>query len=271
MDIRRMSLHDIYLDIVTMQAIILELFSKEDKKGKPRLGVFSLKKTRGTSGFSGVLSYLKMALFSLKWHPSRPEGGEHYKLALNIVKYYDAAFYEPELHAILFNRADPKCQHYYVPVAIEEAAHSVLSISDGNITNDAVDVASYKGHSGCFGNALSRALRSAGLETIVMDINEFFPPLAQAYMIGILDGEPAFFEQAAESITYFQPEKTSAERAEAMQSHMLHLPQVAGYMLAKQYKYDIEALLREHPSLPHLSGPEIWESYCLPILVNGRL
>ncbi|MFH1065039.1 MAG: hypothetical protein V1734_00855, partial [Nanoarchaeota archaeon] len=182
------------------------------------------------------------------------------------------AFYSNRHHAIAMNRRDIESKDYEFAMA-EEVTHSIVRVDYPLIDVSTNEIAVFSGFSDFFGLSLRSSTRSAGIACFETDMNEFFAPLGQSHFLG-KDGMLRYKWALNDEISHmalFSTENTKKEDMMQMRRRLNYLSSVAGFMLAKQYRYDMGALLQEHSSLPNLDGRQVWESYCKPLLIHGKL
>jgi hypothetical protein len=269
MDIKTASIKELYNDMSEKWEILSELFSKQDERGKPGLAVFNAN-YRKTGFFRNIGNFWRV-LYSLKFCPDDFPEKEESNLCREIIENYITAFYSNKYHAVVMNRAEIPQDLYQFAMA-EEVTHSVVHVNNGMISVSRDEAAAFKGYSAYFGLSLVSSLRFAGLDTFNADMDEFFPPLGQSHFLGkeVQKYDWALDEQVS-SMAYFHPERARQENADEISRHMHYISSVAGFMLVKQYKHDVRALLREHPSLANLDGKQVWKMYCRPLLIHGKL
>ncbi|MDI6737142.1 MAG: hypothetical protein QME12_01340 [Nanoarchaeota archaeon] len=271
MDIKTASVRELYDDMSVKWEILSELFSKKDERGKPRLAVFSI--NYGSGGINVMNTPLRRLKFFAGFRslPTRMGFEEKKDVFGAFLSDFSQAAYVPSYHLIAFNRQNmPEWQY---PLAMpEEVMHSIVQVKDENVKVDAKSAASFSGFSAYFGHSICSSLKLVGMDCFNVDINEFFPPFAQSHFLGKgMEDYNWCLDEQVKSKAYFQPCKPKKERAADVSKKLIYISQIAGFMLAKQYKFDIRALLREHPSLPSLDGPGIWKAYCMPLLLRGKL
>lgn len=269
MGIKTASIRELYSDMSDKWEILSELFSKKDERGKPRLAVFTAnyKKT----GFFRNMGNFWRVLHSLKFCPDDFPEKEESNLCKEIIGNYITASYSSRHHAVVMNLAEIPRDLYQFAMA-EEVTHSVVRVNNGMISVSRDEAAAFRGYSAHFGLSLISSLKFVGLGRFNADMDEFFPPLGQSHFLGKEVHKYGWaLDEQVSSMAYFHPERTRRENADEISRHMHYISSVAGFMLAKQYKYDLRALLREHPSLTNLDGRQVWEMYCKPLLIRGKI
>lgn len=270
MDIKTASIRELYSDMSEKWEILSELFSKRDEKGKPRLAMFNTDYRR--AGFFRNISNFWRVLHSLEFCPDDFPGKQESDLCQYIIENYITAFYSYKYHMVVMNRRRIENKDYTFAMA-EEVTHSIVRVDRPLIYVNVNDVAAFNGYSDFFGLSIRSSAKSAGIAGFETDMNEFFSPLGHSHFLGregMLRYKWALNDEIS-CIALFSTEKTKEEDMMEIQRRLNYLSSIAGFMLAKQYRYDIGALLREHPSLPNLDGKQVWESYCKPLLIRGKI
>lgn len=270
MDIKTASIGELYNDMSEKWEILFELFSKKDERGKPRLAVFNI--DYGNKDICENTFFRRLRFFAgLKCLPR----GMSFECKKDIFKSFlegsHLAGYNHYYNLIAFNRQAMPQEHYEFAMP-EEVTHSIVQIKEDIISVDAIATAAFNGYSSYFGHKIYSALKLLNIEEFDVEIDEFFPPLGQIHILGKDAAKySCCLDDAVNSKTFFQPEKSKEERAKDIFGLISYLPALAGMMLVKQYKCDVRALLREHPSLTNLDGKQVWEMYCKPLLIHGKL
>ncbi|MBU2638951.1 MAG: hypothetical protein KJ955_08305 [Nanoarchaeota archaeon] len=260
---------EIYEEILEKRIILSELFSKTTEKGVPLLAVYDA--VHCEEGFLRKVHNYWRVQKTLEFFPDKPSTKVIDKIVRRRAGNNHMATYEPDFHIITMNRQ--YFSSFYDLSVTEEVMHCVVDAPQSRM-----DVPSecFNEFNCCypgFGIELYRVLKHLKQDNYEISLNEFFPPLAQLYfkVLGRYLETGTGWIQRLDSIIYFQPGKPLEQKIDEAEHIILHLPRAAGLLLGQQYHGDIKALLREHPSLPHLSGPEIWEHYCKPLLMHGKL
>lgn len=270
MDIKTASVQELYNDMSSKWEALSELFSKKDERGKPRLAVFSID-YEGKKG--GLSSLIRKARFFAGFE-CLPFGlpFKDKKIIFNrFLEDIPEACYYSYYHLIAFNRDASRRLDCDIAMP-EEVTHSIVQVKGSTVSVDAIATEAFNGYSSYFGHKIYSAVNLLGIGGFDVKINEFFPPLGQSHILGKkIDNYKYTIDDAVHRRTYFQPEKTKEERASEVRKIICYLPALAGMMLTKQYKHGIRALLKEHPSLTNLDGKQVWEQYCMPLLIRGKL
>jgi hypothetical protein len=161
-------------------------------------------------------------------------------------------------------------------VLAEEVTHSLTFPNENLITITKEDIKHFNGLPE-FGAHLYRSLNELtnqfpGHEILVqLDTSEFFPPIGESYLFEgyVPDGE---WNRTAKLVKDF-PKYSAIPFLGLSKAHnfITHIPRLAGELLLGQYRNDAEALMREHPQLTQLDGPQLWDQYCKPLLENGKI
>ena len=270
MDIKTASVKELYCDMSEKWEILSELFSKQDERGKPRLALFNI--DYGNNAQCENTFFRRLKFFAgFECMPGRIPFEDKKDIFETFLKYAPIAGYNHYYNLIAINRQAMPQEDYEFAMP-EEVTHSIVQIKEDIIPVDAIATAAFNGYSSYFGHKIHSALKLLGIEEFDVEIDEFFPPLGQIHILGKdADKYKCSLDDAVNSKTYFQPEKTKEERAKDISGLVCYLPALAGFMLVRQYKNDVRALLREHPSLTNLDGQQVWESYCKPLLMHGKL
>ena len=185
---------------------------------------------------------------------------------------HSAAIYINHLHTVGINLQEIS-RHQELDMDLdlsEEITHAATCIDGGEIWMLSRGMEAFDGFMPGFGSALSQIIKRLNLPFLIMDVNEFFPPLGQCVLLGESYPEHWVWEKA---IIEMAPLDFSSkpEVAPLLEKIIFHLPRLAGELLVKQYNRDVQAILEDHPSLLKLKGRELFDEYCIPLLINGRL
>lgn len=177
------------------------------------------------------------------------------------------SFYISRSHVIAFNATKPRAA---APLTVsEEVTHAATFIKAGEIWRFSDSFGSFNGYQPGFGRRLQREAERIGLLVVPMDVNEFFVPIGQAYLLGEEYAEWWAWEKAfpEDGFTF---SVTEGER-ELYTSIFRHLPRLAGELLVELYHKDIPRLVHEHGDMFSSNRDTIWDSYCVPLLKTGKL
>ncbi|MDD4877991.1 MAG: hypothetical protein PHO02_03065 [Candidatus Nanoarchaeia archaeon] len=270
MDIKTASVQELYEDMSEKWEILSELFSRQDIRGKPALAVFNINYDGKKGIFSSILRKAKF-FAGFKSMPSGISPECKNDLFVEFMKIETMGAYSRYYNLVALNRQ--ALSNWWYPFAMpEEVTHSIVQVADDEILVEKESVASFNGYSSYFGHKIHSALKCLEIENFTVEMDEFFPPFGQSHFLGKeLNKFMPCLEETINAKAYFQPGKSKEERQKDVKETLYRLPSLAGFMLAKQYKHDMGALMKEHPLLPYLGGKQIWKSYCLPILINGKL
>ncbi len=170
-------------------------------------------------------------------------------------------------HTIVFDRYKFLQNLDVAPIFKEaythETTHAVFDLDKPNIKISSLELQEVDTS---LGKLLNPELRYK------ISLSEFFPPLAQAYLLGT-DFELAarFWAPYIGYLWKIDPQLKIPEHVACLKDIIEHLPELAGDLLVKQYKNDVAALVREHPRLFELDAAGLWEEYCVPLLNSGRV
>lgn len=185
---------------------------------------------------------------------------------------HSAAIYINHLHIIGINLQEIS-RHQELDLALdlsEEITHAATCIDGGEIWMLPRGMETFDGFMPGFGLALSQIIERLRLPFAVMDVNEFFPPLGQCALLGETYPEHWVWQTAIIDMAALDF-SSKPEVAPLLEKIIFHLPRLAGELLVKQYNRDVQAILEDNPSLLKLKGRELFDEYCIPLLINGRL
>jgi hypothetical protein len=242
-EILEQKLQESYHRIADYHRRLTEFFGVEDKRRPPR-----------------VATYLEDVLVFPNSESFKSKNREH--ITYQFIDYFPAS-YNRKRHYIYLSK-----ENVYTEAPLteqHEATHSVLnplSTSDKiEIVMSDLDSMQQNELADLIKENLHRWFKFRDERTVGIDSSEFYAPLGTAY----LSGTPERLQKTAEVTA--REVLTSFKLLDIIK----HLPQLAGEILVDQYHGDVKALMREHPKLPHLSGKELWQQYCMPLLTEGRL
>jgi len=254
-----------------------EIWSRKQNRTPPILALTNVENQK--AGAKAVLTErVDAALMNTEFYPKRPSEKE---LNLVIMKYltigYAGCCYIPHEHIILINRKN----HTGILDLAEETIHSVANISENFVF---VPRESFKYFNGCvpnLGQEISEVIEltfpSSQNELYIMP-GEFFVPFGIMYLLPDLYFPHDFgkhFINMKNKVEHMRSqnnaENSDFDTRKQVRNLIEHLPVLAGEFMVRLYQGDVEALLKEHPQLPHLNGPQVWTQYCEPLLTHGKL
>lgn len=267
MDIKTAPIDLVYREMVSYWSDLSKLFSKSDPRGPPRIATINVEDPIETPD---------LIRETLQFYPDKPSEKETIWILTSFCMHR-LSHYNPHWHVIFINRAED----YKISSLAEEVTHSVVSVPEGNVEVPYESFRDFNGYAPNFGNIISEALDtclSSPQETWLVNLSEFFPPLGHAHLLQeVLDTD--WVKVFRELISEYSDEdcegavefKGPLAKLNPINNLIEHLPRIVGELMVKLYEGDIEALLREHPQLPHLDGPQLWAQYCKPLLSYGKL
>ncbi len=178
-------------------------------------------------------------------------------------RFFPTSFYDPEANVIFLdiNRITPG-------VVVEEVTHSLIFKEE--LPFD-VPVDCLREYSGRFLKDLYAAAKSNGCtKGFSACIDEFFAPIVETALLGRTDdSEQCDISELTRRYPIWSENRRSCRAL--VNDTLVHIPQVAGERLVKNYNGDIKRLLQDHPGLLAMSSIEIWHYYCVPLLVLGKV
>ena len=208
------------------------------------------------------------------WDPKReifPEQSiEHFNIP--IMESAACYIYDYNLICLVSPKIRKKELHQ---ILAHEMTHAVLTVERSNIKIPLEELREFNGNMKNFGKILYKNAKNlfemyGGSEDYVgLELIEFFPPIGQVGLFGEFEKYP--WKKGCKLTGYLHKTMDYLFATEYLDSFIVHLPELAGELLITQYQNDCEALLREHPNLPLLDGKKLWDQYCRPILVDGKL
>lgn len=240
---------EIYDTVVDYWKQISGLFSREDPRGPPIVAIDGYDYNSETE----IL----------------PEKSE----TTHIPFYRCNAFYMPADHLIgLRRRGTPKKK--LSGILAHETTHSVISVKEeAEVMLQLDDLLEFNGDIRNFGKKLHAAVKKTMDKYIVGELKvvlpEFFAPIGEVHVLGRVQDYD--LRKNVFRLRYHQCLLNPWEAVGGVQNIVTHLPEFAGEILVKQYKNDVKALVREHPNLKELTGSQLWEQYCLPLLRRGKV
>jgi hypothetical protein len=175
--------------------------------------------------------------------------------------------YISESHSIAFNITKPDAA---TPLSVsEEVTHAATFVEGEEIWRFSDSLSDFDGFRPGFGKRLQREAERIGLFVVPMNINEYFAPIGQAYLLG--DEYPLewAWEKAFPKDAFTFP--VTEKESELYTRIFEHLPRLAGELLVKSYDKDIPRLVRENTEMFSSTRDSIWEDYCVPLLKTGKL
>ncbi|MBI4142007.1 hypothetical protein HY484_03725 [Candidatus Woesearchaeota archaeon] len=247
MDIRKAPKEVIYKEACEYYKRLCDLFQRGHEKQPPTLVLYDIADKRSVEVYPEIFSQDKML-------------NEFIKL-MNQGK----PVYKTEIHAIGINRSQTSIVRFYSDIA-EEVTHAVIGAKEPVF----------------FYDHLPKKIHHTSIETIVqgfsdaekiVNADEFFPSIGENYLlqrISRLRYSPNRWDFLKKLSPVIKKEKDWEQQKEDLKYWVselfIYLPQIAGDELVKQYNYDSEQLLKKHPDILTLTGIEIWQKYCFPIL-----
>ena len=153
---------------------------------------------------------------------------------------------------------------------VEELTHDVVVHKDTAVTLDVTCINSFNGYCCDFGPiAYDIIQKAAGRTPLTVETDEFYPALGLAH---VLDGPYKWVDTKwALLLDRIRTSKDAKQAATRSHDFVTHFPQIAGELFVQHYGGDVNAMLREHPDLPTISGKDLWERYCVPLLTHGNI
>ncbi|OGH05985.1 MAG: hypothetical protein A2W22_03615 [Candidatus Levybacteria bacterium RBG_16_35_11] len=174
--------------------------------------------------------------------------------------------YIARLHSLVFNLDKP----YPIESSVlaEEITHASTFI-EGDVLVITRDFKDFNGYVDDFGARLVRQSKRIELPFMFLDVNEFFAPIGEAFLLGEKYKDDWGWQKAFPSEPFTFP--VSENELSLYTRVFVHLPRLAGEMLVRIYRKDTPRLIAENPTLLSSSAASIWENFCLPLLKNGEL
>jgi hypothetical protein len=154
---------------------------------------------------------------------------------------------------------------------VHELTHALVNIQKSEVMVPTRILPEFKGQSPRFGKVAYNAAQVISAHSINMDMDEFYPPLGVARVLG---GRYARRDSSWESVLETQTLANKKGRVKSrrdIKDTLTHLPTIAGELMVDQYKGDTRAILREHPRILRLDGEHIWDKYVRPLLEGKKL
>lgn len=184
---------------------------------------------------------------------------------INTVQFMGEAFYAPQYNTLFIKRTSLTSQSVLDHTLSEEIGHRIVQLPDDGIPLTIEVMETLNGPMPDFGKKMvdnlkakppfERMVTRSWMDPYLLAMNEFFPPLFLIYLTG---------EDYPVTPDFFIEKRID-------ESHMGHLPLLAGRMLVTQYRGDVKAILNEHPQLTKVNSQQFWNQYCLPILTTGKI
>ena len=178
-------------------------------------------------------------------------------------KFFPISFYDSEANVIFLNinRITPG-------VVVEEVTHSLIFKEE--LPFD-VPIDCLREYSGKFFKDLYAAAKSNGCpKSFSACIDEFFAPIVETVLLGKTDEiEQCDLSEFTRRYPIWSENRRTCRAL--VKDALVHIPQVAGERLVRNYNGDIKRLLQDHPGLLAMSSIEIWHYYCVPLLVLGKV
>ncbi len=195
--------------------------------------------------------------------PALNEDGVRY--ALNEIQRSRilTAFYEKTPHMVFLDRDEAD-----TPSLVEEVTHSLI---DPTRFPTSLPLKQLREFSGQYFRGLYQAAKShIRSRMFLVDISEFFPPLAEQALLDYASGSELVNHACLRRRPFQNLQAVHHDRL-AVINLLHHIPRIAGERLVMNYEYDVQRLLHEHPALTSMSGEELWHNYCMPLLVTGKV
>jgi hypothetical protein len=182
-----------------------------------------------------------------------------------VVKGRSDGLYIPESHSLMLADRLLSDKSMLDRILTEEVIHAATYMPASLIFVDADVFNDFNRNKNNFGKRIRKLLVSTGLLIIEVDVNEFFPPLAQPLLLGEKHHQPFDWNKLLKLL-----EKDVSTNLDGVRLVLLkiigHLPQLAGEIFIKQYDDDLKKLLQEHPEILTLDRFQLWRNYCVPLL-----
>lgn len=253
---KEQSIKEMYDDIVKKWEDLRILFSKNNSQTPPRLAVYTIRGTEDMRNLEETIQFYP--------EPSEIESKEIIRM---IAHSFGVSCCDYAYNMIMINKAEEELEF----IIAEEVTHSAQRVKDNCVHTPTETVIGWKVPYPKFGQQLYKTLQSLNIISFNQNIDEFFTPIGQTYLRGKyhhIDWE--------KKLKKFRKRFYTRKRAQRTNNILTlnlveHIPSSIGGVLVDLYNHDVEALIRENPELPHLDGTQLWEQYCMPLLLEGEI
>lgn len=245
------------------------LFQAHRYKTPPRLGTYKARVEE--TDFDKVRKTIELfppAVWPLTKFWLRDDIGDHLRERTN-----SSAFFSTSANSVIINRAFfiHHDEDLLNAALIEETTHSLVRVRQSKIKLRLNDLKELTHPYKDFGlHAHSIFFFRTNADEFEADLDEFFPPIAMSFLLG--SNYKRFLPNMVEWLAFItrpNPENVNQNvNNEEAEDIVNYLPQLAAERLLDLYEGNSTRLLAQHPEITKLTGPELWQRYCWPLLTE---
>lgn len=197
---------------------------------------------------------------------------------LQISQLDSGAAYNPQTNTIVMDGHIDRDD--YLMALAHEVTHAVTAVHDAEMTVSTGDLHTFQTEFYGSNRRLLRVFEAFGEGKFLVNINEFFPPIGQSYLLRSQLPSEATLKAWEWKLGELNPFIYGSPPAWALRDRSFwtraqdlakYLPLIAGIRVVELYNGDVRAFVREHKDIATAPPVRIWVKYCKPLLQKGRV